>query len=80
MSEHPILFSGPMVRAILSGAKTRTRRVMQPQPIQDENGHWLWRDNPTTWRQPPEYILADCPYGKPGDPCHADVLLRLANQ
>lgn len=63
MKKRPILFSVPMVRAILEGRKTQTRRVIKPQPDADGLAHPVGADfwNDTSER---EYR---CLYGKPGD-------------
>jgi len=65
MKEKPILFSAPMVRAILEGSKTQTRRVVKPNPIHDCGLSNI--ENTNLW----SYTLCDqdwkCPYGTPGD-------------
>lgn len=62
-SEHPILFSGPMVRAILEGRKTQTRRVAELS----DNVRVC--DGIAKGFLPgvPNGFVITCPYGKTGD-------------
>ncbi|RUI81675.1 hypothetical protein IPC412_18790 [Pseudomonas aeruginosa] len=63
--ERPILFSGPMVRAILEGRKTVTRRVMKPQP--DFLGSMVDPNTPFKTLDAGLHAHITCPYGEPGD-------------
>lgn len=73
MKEKPILFSGPMVRAILEGRKTQTRRIVKDQPrIDPKTGDWLWVHHDGREEVFPIERWIDsrqklCRYGKPGD-------------
>lgn len=75
MKERPILFSAPMVRAILAGEKTQTRRALKsPQPLDiiekehpPKSGRWitLTERGETIDQNHGRFIR--CRYGMPGD-------------
>lgn len=81
VKERPILFSGSMVRVILEGRKTVTRRVMKQQPVlhklipKSDTGWqseaWGYRLKNGTYQDVEcdglGRVLAECPYGAVGD-------------
>lgn len=76
MKERPILFSAPMVRAILEGRKTQTRRVLKHQPIRctelpvllfPRSRNESIKQSGFIWPNAKEQILALCPHGNPRD-------------
>lgn len=78
VKERPILFSAPMVRAILDGRKTQTRRIVKPQPrphkgIASVPGDFAFFNSPGCWtisckpNGPDGWAEENSPYGQPGD-------------
>ena len=61
--ERPILFSAPMVRAILDGRKTQTRRIVKGV----DGNSWIRIKGGYGTHVVDEKALAACPYGVPGD-------------
>lgn len=79
MKERPILFSAPMVRAILDGTKTQTRRVCKPAEAAGLS-YVIGIQDPSDFGQRPLEVPGSgwfgdeegdvqfsCPYGRPGD-------------
>lgn len=78
MKERPILMSAPMVRAILAGSKTQTRRVIKDQSIGErfcemrpEGAYLEWLGSPCcgtgVWEVPEYSGVAKVPHGVVGD-------------
>lgn len=66
MKERPIIFSGPMVRAILDGRKTQTRRIVKPTKCRDIMCDMVPCEIAGEVNgESPDYRYSS--YGKPGD-------------
>ncbi|WLP19672.1 hypothetical protein Q8726_14625 [Raoultella ornithinolytica] len=72
MKERGMIFNGEMVRAILDGRKTQTRRIMDPQPDDDIERSIFPNPEVIGWKSSRRHKHGSttahfCHYGKPGD-------------
>ena len=82
MKERPVLFNAPMVRALLAGTKTQTRRVVKIPHLEFSAGHLADLNDPRNWGYEcddgwmklkasadprDDEMQIQCPYGQHGD-------------
>lgn len=79
MTEHPILFKSEMVKAILKGRKTQTRRLVKEKLI-SEQAEFECGNRPNVILSEPSlqhYIDNNCPFGQVGDHLWVRETFRL---
>lgn len=84
MKDRPILFSAPMVRALLDGSKTQTRRLCKPAneaALSYVVGPYEERADlaPVHFGDEEAYLRFACPYGQPGDRLWVRETFRLTD-
>lgn len=79
MTEKPLLFSAPMIRALLAGTKTQTRRAVKWRGLErglnmqftglsvERSGSNFVLTSPTRTSHEYRSVPQPCPYGVPGD-------------
>jgi len=79
VKERPIIFSAPMIRAILAGTKTQTRRIVKWRGLDkslnlnssalyvERSGNDWVLASPTRTSYEYRSMPMPCPYGQPGD-------------
>ena len=67
MADRPIIFSGPMVRAILEGRKTQTRRVVKRLPLRINRDANAMEIDVANIENGEFAKRVPCPMGQPGD-------------
>ena len=84
MKERPILFSAPMVRALLAGTKTQTRRVIKPRHLAFFNQDAAamlndWNERPLPYGQPGDRLWVRETFGFSGSGYIPDIHFRATN-
>lgn len=91
MRERPILFSGEMVRAILAGKKTQTRRLCAVQPVEidgawhvlypwGDGAHGIYETKAEMLTEYKRLTRARCPFGTVGDRLWVREGIRLKSR